>query len=201
MKTVYVDMDDVLTDSTEAFLAVLEQDFGKKVAFDEIFDFDLKKSFHLTDGEYERFFSAIHQPDIILDFKPIQDSIQVLKAWRKSGFRIVVVTGRLTATYESSQAWLAVHDVPYDDFIMLDKYSRKDTDMRIAVSLEEFSKMKFDLAVEDSLRMAQYLSTEMEFPVILFDRPWNRDAVLNGRIHRCRSWIEIGKIAETVLGI
>ena len=41
MKSIYVDMDDVLTDSTEAFLAVLEQDFGKKVAFDEILDFDL----------------------------------------------------------------------------------------------------------------------------------------------------------------
>lgn len=187
-KSIYVDMDDVLSASTLTFLRVLEQEFGKKYSFEDIIDFDLQKSFDLTRSEYEQFFKIIHQPDIIMNFEPVQDAVRILKKWEQDGYHIHVVTGRLTDTYSSSLAWLAKHEIPYHDFTMVDKYARKETDMNVAVSLDELSQMEFYFAVEDSLMMAHFLSTHMDTPVALMDRPWNQSSSLDGRIVRCRSW-------------
>jgi len=196
--SIYVDIDDVLAESTLSFLSILEQDFGKTFAFDQIIDFDLKKSFHLTDLEYEQFFYAIHQPETILGLEPIEGAIHILEEWQKRGYRIVVVTGRPTDAYESSRAWLAKHKVPCDAFIMLDKYSRPGIDRHIALSLQEFSKMRFTWAVEDSLMMARFLSNDMNIPVALMDRPWNQTSSLNGRIVRCQSWQGVKDMTATL---
>ena len=75
--------------------------------------------------------------------------------------------------------------------MMVDKYSRKNIDTKIAVSMEEFSEMKFSLAVEDSAKMALHLSQKMGIPVALIDRPWNRRANLNPKISRYTSWYGI----------
>jgi hypothetical protein len=49
------------------------------------------------------------------------------------------VTGRLTSAYEASLGWLAKNGIPYHSFTMVDKYSRKVVDRKIAISMEELS--------------------------------------------------------------
>jgi len=191
MLPVYVDLDDVLSDTTKSFIKILECEFGKKVNFEDIFSFDLKVSFNLTEIEFEHFFQMVHQPDVILEFAPIEGAIGVLEEWTELCYEVSIVTGRLTAAYETSIAWLAKHNVPYHSFSMVDKYSRKNIDRDIAISLEDFSEMKFSLAIEDSAKMALYLSQKMCIPVALINRPWNRMANLNNKIKRFRSWYDI----------
>ena len=77
MLPVYVDLDDVLSDTTKSFIKILECEFGKKVNFEDIFSFDLKVSFNLTEIEFEHFFQMVHQPDVILEFAPIEGAIGV----------------------------------------------------------------------------------------------------------------------------
>ena len=193
MSPIYVDFDDVLSDTTRAFLKILKLEFGKSVNFEDIFSFDLKVSFNLTDSEYENFFQRVHQAEVIMAFPPIEGAIGVLEEWIKLGYQISVVTGRLTTAYEASLDWLAKHNVPYHSFMMVDKYSRENIDPKIAVSMEEFSEMKFSLAVEDSATMALHLSQKMGIPVALMDRPWNRRVNLNHNISRYKSWSDIRK--------
>ena len=81
--------------------------------------------------------------------------------------------------------------MPYHAFMMVDKYSRENIDTKIAVSMEEFSEMKFSVAIEDSAKMALHLSQKMGIPVALIDRPWNRQMDLNHRISRYTSWYDI----------
>jgi uncharacterized HAD superfamily protein len=191
MLPIYVDFDDVLSDTTSAFLRILQHEFGKIVNFEDIFSFDLKASFNLTDSEYEHFFHRVHQADVIMSFAPMEGAIAALADWARRGYQIAIVTGRLTSAYEASLDWLAKHEVPYHSFTMVDKYSRGNTDPKIAVSMKALSEMKFSLAVEDSATMALHLSQEMGIPVALIDRPWNRQADLNHRISRYTSWSDI----------
>lgn len=197
MLPIYVDFDDVLSDTTCAFLEILQREFGKRVNFEDIFSFDLKASFNLTDSEYEDFFDRVHQADVIMSFAPMEGAIAALKGWAKRGYQIAIVTGRLTSAHDASLDWLAKHDVPYHSFTMVDKYSRGNTDPKIAVSMESFSEMKFSLAVEDSANMALHLSDKMGIPVALIDRPWNRRADLNHRIRRYTSWYDIQNDYQT----
>ena len=197
MLPIYVDFDDVLADTTKSFLKILRREFDKSVNFEDIFSFDLKASFDLSESEYEHFFQRVHQPEVIMEFAPIDGAVGVLEEWIKLGYQIAIVTGRLTSAYEASLDWLSKYNVPYHSFMMVDKYSRENIDTKIAVSMEKFSKMKFSLAVEDSAKMALHLSKKMGIPVALIDRPWNRRANLNPRISRYTSWYDIQNDFQT----
>jgi uncharacterized HAD superfamily protein len=191
MLPIYVDLDDVLSDTTQTFVEILRREFGKMVAFEDILSFDLKISFGFTQGEYEQFFQMVHQPEVIMNFAPIAGAIEVLSEWSKLGYKISIVTGRLTIAHQASLDWLAKHKVPHHFFVMVDKYSRENTDKNIALSLEDFSKLKFSLAVEDSAAMAQHLSRQMRIPVALLNRPWNRTAAMGDNVKRYDSWYDI----------
>lgn len=197
MSPIYVDFDDVLSDTTSAFLNILKREFGKSVDFEDIASFDLKVSFDLSDSEYAHFFDRVHQADVIMAFPPIEGAIGVLEDWINLGYQISIVTGRLTTAYQASLDWLAKHKVPYHSFTMVDKYSRENIDTKIAISMEEFSQMTFRLAVEDSATMALHLSQKMDIPVALMDRPWNRKVDLNHNIRRYKSWSEIRRDFKT----
>lgn len=197
MLPIYVDFDDVLSDTTSAFLKILQREFGKSVKFEDIFSFDLKASFNLTDSEYEDFFHRVHQDDVIMSFAPMEGAIVALESWVKLGYQISIVTGRLTSAHGASLDWLAKYNVPYHSFTMVDKYSRENTSTKVAVSMEEFSEMKFSLAIEDSTKMALHLSQQMGIPVALIDRPWNRRANLNHKICRYTSWYDIQNDFQT----
>ncbi len=175
-------------------MEIVQREFGKSIAFENITTFDLQKSFFLSDQEFDHFFRLVHEPEIILTLKPFEGALDVLEKWAGLGYEITVVTGRLTSTYESSLEWLRVNNVPFDSFIMVDKYLRPVVDKKIAISLERFSGMEFCIAVEDSFDMARFLLQRMNTDVILFDRPWNRNANHLPGIRRCMTWDEIGML-------
>ena len=194
LPAVYVDLDDVISKTTCHYVDVLKRELGRTVDFERITSFNLQESFNLTDAEYEYFFKLVHTPEIILGLEPMEGAVDVLNGWREHGLGISVITGRLTSTYDSSLEWLKIKNIPFDTFIMVDKYSRPGVDKNIAVSLEEFSKMEFILAIEDSADMSDYISRKMNTTVILFDKPWNRCAVFQNNVQRCFTWEEIGNI-------
>ncbi len=194
MFPIYVDLDDVLSETTLAFSKLLKREYGREVGLEQITSFNLQDAFGLTPKEFDYFFDLIHSPEEILRFEPVDGAIEVLNNWTARGYEIIIVTGRLTSTYESSLEWLLLHKFPYDSFIMVDKYSRPETDPTIAISMDELSEKQFSLAVEDSLFMAEYISQNMETRVALFDRPWNRGHLLNGKIKRCSGWEQIGPL-------
>lgn len=191
MLPIYVDIDDVLADTSSCLIHIAEREFRKKVPFEEFTSFDLKVSFDLTQHEYEHFLEMAHQPDEILNIAPIPDAIAALRQWMASGYEISIVTGRPTTTYETTLDWLAAHNIPNDHFFMVNKYARPGMDESIALSMQALSEMKFQFAVEDSYDMAVHLADNMDTQVLLYDRPWNRGPALNGKIRRFQSWDEL----------
>jgi len=194
MLPIYVDIDDVLADTSSCLIHIAEKEFHKKVPFEALTSFDLKVSFDLTQDEYEHFLEMAHQPDEILNIAPIPDAIKALRRWMASGYEISIVTGRPTTTYETTMEWLAAHNVPHDQFFMVDKYARPGMDKSIALSMQSLSEMAFHFAIEDSYDMAVYLADNLDTQVLLYDRPWNRGPGLNGKIRRFRSWEELQDI-------
>jgi uncharacterized HAD superfamily protein len=199
LPSIYVDLDDVIAKTTCHYVDVLKHEFGRTVDFEAITSFNLQESFSLSDSEYEHFFSLVHEPEIILGLEPIDGAVNILNKWVEQGYEISVVTGRLTSTYDSSLQWLRENEVPFDSFIMVDKYSRPVVDRNIAISLERFSEMEFIIAIEDSIDMVNFINRKMKSPVILFDRPWNRNGFLKSDIRRYKTWEEIGRLNLDVI--
>ena len=190
-KTIYVDMDDVLCETARGCLEIVERVFGKRVAYEQLTDFNLGNSCELSAEQTAELYHIVHHPDELLRLQPVNGAIAVLNQWMAAGCEIAIVTGRPPATYEPSLDWLVREQVPYHSFTVVDKYGRFKTEETIVVSLSELATMEFTFAVEDSPTMARYLAEQMKVPVKLLDRPWNRATVEHPKITRHNHWFEI----------
>lgn len=199
-KVIYLDLDDVICNTAVAYLELIDREFGLEIAFDNIFSFDLQKSFGLSDSATRHLFKCGHSPEFILAIDILDGVKEAIENWQARGSQIHIVTGRHTSAYQASLEWLGNHDLGYDSFTMVDKYGWEDTDHDLAVSLDEISSRHYSFGIEDNVTMAEFLSGSMGLPVLLHDRPWNRalkeGATLNGGgITRFYSWDELRNLS------
>ena len=197
-RTIYVDMDDVLCHAARHFLVIVEREFGKKIEYRQLTNFDVGESCGLLADEREELYRIVHRPDELMSMKPVDDAISVLEHWRDSGFEIAIVTGRPPATRESSLAWLKKHRFPFRSFTIVDKYSRFATEKNVAINLAELAARRFCWAVEDSLPMAAYLAGRMNVPVALIDCPWNQTDAEHTGVSRYNHWRAIAEAMPTL---
>jgi uncharacterized HAD superfamily protein len=186
-RTIYVDMDDVLCQTARRFLDIVERQFGKRMTYDQLTDFDIGHACSLRPEERDELYRIVHETNELLNLEPIPVALDVLRRWDSSGYEIAIVTGRPPESHDVSLDWLERHRVPYKSFTMVNKYGRFATENTIAITLDELSAREFCLAVEDSLPMAHYLAQEMAVPVALIDCPWNRGTT-HTQIARCSDW-------------
>jgi uncharacterized HAD superfamily protein len=193
--TVYIDLDDVLCHAARHFLLIVEREFGKRIAYEQLTDFDVGRACGLTAEERDELYRLVHRPEELLNMAPIDEAVTVVEYWQKQSFDIAIVTGRPPETIEATLAWLAKHHVSYSSLTIVDKYARFAPGDKGALSLAELATRRFCWAVEDSLPMAHYLAAHMKLPVALLDRPWNRIEQAHERISRYESWHDISAAA------
>lgn len=187
-KTIYVDLDDVLCQAARHFLRVIEREFGKRIAYEQLINFDVGYSCGLSASEREELYRIVHRPEELLVMEPVRDAAAALEDWQKQGFEIAIVTGRPPESRDISIEWLAKHKILHSSFTVVDKYARFATENTGAISLDELAQRKFCWAVEDSLPIAQFLAERMRLPVALMDCPWNRCDRDPERVSRHRNW-------------
>jgi uncharacterized HAD superfamily protein len=187
---IYVDIDDVLCHTALALTLVLEEQFGRRVAFEDVKWFDLSRSFGLSIEDHERLMDLAHDSSVLSSYEPVAGAREVLGSWSRRGYDVALCTGRPPSTAEATRAWLAEHRIPYASIHFVDKYGRHAEGG--SLSLDDVAAMELALAVEDSHEMATFLARSVGVPVALIDRPWNR-AETHERIVRCSSWSEIDR--------
>jgi uncharacterized HAD superfamily protein len=203
---VYVDYDDVLTETARAALELAATRFGKRLTFDRIHQFDLGESFGLGSAELAELMDALHSSDVLLAMRAVPGAIESLAAWGRAGLAVQIVTGRPPSTRAASEAWLARHGVVYERLLFVDKYGRNHAADRITpmLRLEDLHDRGYALAVEDSWDMALFLAGQVGLPVALLDRPWNRAAATRTATHpnvtRCADWTRIAEIGRDIVG-
>lgn len=197
---VYIDFDDVLCQTAHTFIDVVEREFGRRYAFEDIHSFDLEASFDLNSGEYARLMALVHDPDVLRTMAPMPGVLDVLNTWQTRGVRTIIVTGRPPATEPVCHEWLEHHRVPYERVIFVDKYSRDHADHPNVqlLSPHELTVMGFAMAVEDAPAMVQFLVEHTEIPIALLDRPWNRELgfshdTMAAQITRCHDWSAVAE--------
>ena len=204
---VYVDIDDVLCETARRLMRLLNDRFGRSVQYEEITTFDLEVAFSL-DAEQTRVLSELfHDPGVLTALDPVDGAAATLGRWRAAGIEVDIVTGRPPVTDGPTRDWLAAHRVPYDRLFYMDKFNRGNaampgTDILTAATLRE---RPYAFAVDDAVPMIRFFAETTTVPVVVFDRPWNRNCaaavpcVADGAVHRCRSWADIESLAADLL--
>lgn len=198
---IYVDFDDCLCETARAFTVIAERLFGKKVPYEEVRFFNLKASFDLTDEEYEKMMIEGHLPEILLSYEETPGASKVLNEWMDQGHEVSIITGRPASSYDNSRKWLDIHGLDRAKLFTLNKYGR-DSFIRKSdfnLELEDYYKMKFDLAVEDSPMAFRFFDHLPDLKIMVFDRPWNREYELTNKNYtRCPDWEYIRKQVNAI---
>lgn len=188
---IYVDFDDCLCETARHFSGLVAELFGKNVPYEDIRYFNLQKSFSLTDEQYEHMMIEAHKPEVLLSYEETPGSSAVLNEWIDMGHEVSVITGRPNSSYGPSRAWLDRHGLERVKLYCLNKYGRdgfiQKSDFNL--ELEDFYKMQFDYAIEDSPSAFRFFAHWPELKVLVYDRPWNRDCEFPGETYqRCTDW-------------
>ncbi len=198
---IYIDFDDVLCETAKLLLDVANKEFGKNISFEEIHSFDIGKTFNLTLKEVQHVLAIMHKPENLLAIAPIEKAASTINSWVDKGFTVDIVTGRPPFTAEASHAWLNKYNISYSEIIFVNKYARNHNGFdhhEKALTLEELKNCHYDLAIDDSSTMLNFLFTEMKMDVAIFHRPWNatleppkNNTNPKRKIKRCHNWNEI----------
>ena len=199
---IYVDFDDCLCETGRAFAGLAADLFGCDVPYEGMRYFNLQKAFRLTDEQYDLLLARGHEPDLLLSFEETPGAPEVIRGWLGQGHNVSVITGRPFSAYEPSRAWLDRHGLRDVPLCCLDKYGRENflRGSAFSLTLEDYYKMHFDFAVEDSPLAFRFFDHLPDLRVLVFDRPWNREAAFpNGRYRRCLNWESVRKaVAESI---
>ena len=187
---IYVDFDDCLCETARSFTEIAVRLFGKNVPYEEVRFFNLKESFDLNEDEYEQLMLEGHKPEILLAYEETPDASKVLNELMDEGHEVSVITGRPDSTYDVSRRWLDEHDLKRANLYFLNKYGRDTFYQKGSynLELEDFYKMQFDYAIEDSPLAFKYFDKWTDLRVMVFDRPWNQECDLQENFLRCPSW-------------
>ena len=194
---IYVDYDDCLCETARAFTVIAERLFGKKVPYEKVRFFNLQDSFGLTDEEYKEIMIEGHRPEILLSFEETPGASRVLNEWIDQGHEVSIITGRPFSSFETSREWLDRHGMQRVNMFFLNKYGRDSiiSNNDFNLELEDYYRMKFDYAVEDSPLAFKFFDHLPDLKVMVFDRPWNKDCEFPGPDYkRCIDWKMIREI-------
>ena len=197
MMRIYVDFDDCLSESAKGFSDLAAELFGVHVPYEEMRFFNLQKAFSLTDEQYARLLAEGHEPERLLSYEEVPGASAAVNELMSRGHEVSVVTGRPFSSYEPSRLWLDRHGLRDVRIYFLDKYGREihRKENECCLDLDDFYRMKFDYAVEDSPLAFKYFERLPEMKVLVFDRPWNRECKFPREGYtRCFDWEMIRKI-------
>ena len=194
---IYVDFDDVLSETALALSELLPELFGKRVAYEDIHAFNLRDSFHLTEPEYRRLMVKGHESDFLESIAPTPNGCETLRAWLDKGWEPVVVTGRPASSHEASRAWLARYGLSDIPLVHVDKYNRNlGTPSSVPTySFPQLHDMKFALAIDDAPPALTLLNDSKLCPAIIFNRPWNKTYSHDGA-QRVADWKALNAVVE-----
>lgn len=196
---IYVDFDDCLCETARHFSGLVAELFGKDIPYEEIRFFNLQQSFSLTDDQYEYMMIEAHQPEVLLSYAETPGAAGTLNGWLDSGHEVSVITGRPYSAYEASRTWLDRHGLDRVRLYCLDKYGRDNfiRNSTFSLALEDYYRMQFDYAVEDSPSAFRFFEHLPALKVMVYDRPWNQTCVFPGENYsRCFDWETIRRMVR-----
>ena len=188
---IYIDFDDCLCETARYFSGLAKEMFGINVPYENISYFNLQRSFSLTDEQYAAMMEEAHRPEVLLSYEETPGAGETVDHWINKGYDISIITGRPYSAYEPSREWLDRHALGNVKLYCFDKYGRDNfiKGSEFSLKQEDYYKMHFDAAVEDSPNAFRFFEHLPQIKVLVYDRPWNHDCELPGDNYiRCPDW-------------
>lgn len=174
--TILVDMDDTIEHLLDAWLARVNEKYGRNVKYNDITAWDVSKFY---DGlTKEQVYEVIQEDNFWETVKPVSGAAQTLQGFINKGHKVYLVTA---TPYESVRGKMEKHLFRYFPFLTWDNV--------IITSHKQL--IKGDVLIDDGIHNLE----GGDYKKILVDAPYNRDydAEAHGMI-RVHNWDEIEEV-------
>ena len=194
MMRIYCDMDDILCETALSLCSVARRLFGSTTCYEEMRDFNLQRSFRLTDAQLKELMTVAHSEDFLLSYAPTAGAIEGLKSLRAAGHAVDIVTGRPATSYRGTEGWLKAAGLGDFPVTYVNKYGRlfvPEGDAPEMVSLQEIRQRAYEVIIDDSPVVLPAFAAWKDTRVLVFDRPWNQKFALAPNMTRVKDWADI----------
>lgn len=193
---IYVDMDDVLCETAVTLCEIARREFARDVDYENVREFDLQKTFALSDEEMGRFRIASHLTEALVSFAKTPGATDGVRALVSAGHCVDIVTGRPASSHVGTELWLKSAGLGDLDVTYVDKYGRSEIFGSSpgdppTVSVSDLARRGYDFAIDDSPLALEMLASWSGTRVLVFDRPWNRSFALKANMRRIFGWGEL----------
>lgn len=194
MKTIAVDIDDVLALSAKDFIAFTNQRWGTSLAVDD-FDEHWAKVWQVDHEEEQIRKKEFFASGIVKNYDHFPEALEVLKKLKKN-YELVILTSRIKLLSQDTRDWI---DRNYGNIFseihfsgIWDDPNKLSIEKVKYTKAEVFHEIGADYLIDDQLKHCEAVA-EARIPVLLFgDYKWNQTTKkLPATITRVKNWQEV----------
>jgi uncharacterized HAD superfamily protein len=188
-----LDVDEVLADFLAKLLEYHNQEYGSRLRREDFYTYDW---WHVWGGSSEEAFRKFYQfmlTPLAEAVEPMPGAIEGVRALKRAGHRLEVITGRPKQLSYLTQEWL-------DRWFgkLIDGFH--STDMHIFNHGHDSKgtlcrDLRADLLIDDMYKYGEEC-LDFSVPFLLYDSPWNRAYPLRPGMRRAKNWPEIVNIVD-----
>ena len=186
-----VDLDDVLADSLRAFIEFYNENYNKKLKYEDFTAYTLNEIMGMPREEENKILEKFDNGGYFEKIKPIEGAVEAIKKLSKK-HKIIIITSRTKDKEEKTKKWVEKFFGKYDIYFIRQNYSGKSK-----TKAEICKEIKAEILIEDYLGYAENCAKN-GIKVLLFDYPWNQKKDLGKLIKRIKSWEEIVSEIEAI---
>jgi uncharacterized HAD superfamily protein len=191
-QAIAIDIDDVIADQAEAFIAYSNEKFKLSYTVDDYTEHWMEL-WNVDLDEVERRAREYHSSGIFLAFNHKPSALPVLKRL-KTRYDLVLVTSRRAQVQEETLEWVNEHfpDI-FTDVIFAGFYDKLDKGRWHLTKADICKEIDAQFLIDDQLKHC-IGAAEAGIQTILFgDYPWNQLGELPKNVSRCKDWDEVEK--------
>lgn len=192
-KVVGVDFDDVLLDFTYGLIRFHNERYGTTIGWEDHSNVNLWEVWNCSKEESIERVLEFYEHELHFQSPPIEKAVEAIGELAKK-YSVIVVTSRPDYVREKTLEWLYKHfpKEHFEDICFTNLFAGKGEVKRKSHVCEERG---IEIFIEDFVHNAEDIAS-IGKKVLLFDKPWNRNAPEHPKIRRVHSWPEILEVIE-----
>lgn len=177
-----IDIDGTVTCPT-SLVPFLNKAFSLNITLNDIKTYDLSEALNIPSEKMREWFDET-EPAIYAASPLAKGADAVLRKWQKS-HHLLFISARRQHLLDITESWFEKQQLLYDHLELIGSHNKIEAAKRHAV----------DIFFEDKHDNAVMLAEELQIPVILFNTPYNQDAV-PANVIRVENWKEADQWVE-----
>jgi uncharacterized HAD superfamily protein len=197
MKTIAIDIDDVLAEQAEAFIDYSNQTWGTTLSVSDYTE-DWAKLWSVDLAEIEKRSLTYHASGTMGRFAHKSEAIPILAELRQS-YRLIIITSRRSLVREETLQWINDYfSNTFEEIHFAGFFDKTGHGASLLTKADIARQVGADFLIDDQLKHCLAAATAGIDSIVFGDYHWNRtSSELPHGVTRCRTWHDVGDYFES----